>query len=632
MDDAFQFRTENSDENISFENKNVHLVSIIHPIDENSLKTISYLSKYKSFVHEMTIITESDESAFEIFTSVVPSGCDVQFVKILYVSTPTRACQGVIHFPSSVEAVHIITPEDISDINCSNLKTKVRISNLNDETVHIFGIQEVDFLTNSEYLDEDESVVYLNHNIICHSYPEKTNIYVDETDITYDKIDVIEYSTIDLISKYGEDEIEINLEINEETDFIKVANIPKNLIFLRFGEKLSRSMISCSSLPQFLSSYHGPYLYNQTMPDFVTNLSLLNTKYSIPYHLMKIPGNLVSLTIKSDVNISDLDSIRLPNGLNYLNLDGKTDISLSNLELPQNINIKKSVWMKNNNFSCEKFKENRDMVVLKSTEKVNDLIKNKMISSIPNLHIDNDMTLCEIWTGILMDGIVQVGNLLIDSSNKNFFNNSHKVFDRSFKLNRPIAFKSLIIRNLTYTEEMNSSLLSLARSLVNIYDIIIRIEFKNEFNQNLIRPMAKLNGMSSVNIGGEFIYSSLNGAIESSIYYKDNNLFIKKGQGYKKFNKLISSSSSGLLVPLIEKPEKSIKLYLWSRCGYCVRQKDIIEEINSEKFDRIVKIFDVDDPNTLDDYRIRSFPTWVVNDTLLSGVKSKDEILNMLDS
>jgi len=632
MDDAFQFRTEHSDENISFENKNVHLVSIIHPIDENSLKTISYLSKYKSFVHEMTIITESDESAFEIFTSVVPYGCDVQFVKILYVSTPTRACQGVIHFPSSVEAVHIITPEDISDINCSNLKTKVRISNLNDETVHIFGIQEVDFLTNSEYLDEDESVVYLNHNIICHSYPEKTNIYVDETDITYDKIDVIEYSTIDLISKYGEDEIEINLEINEETDFIKVANIPKNLIFLRFGEKLSRSMISCSSLPQFLSSYHGPYLYNQTMPDFVTNLSLLNTKYSIPYHLMKIPGNLVSLTIKSDVNISDLDSIRLPNGLNYLNLDGKTDISLSNLELPQNINIKKSVWMKNNNFSCEKFKENRDMVVLKSTEKVNDLIKNKMISSIPNLHIDNDMTLCEIWTGILMDGIVQVGNLLIDSSNKNFFNNSHKVFDRSFKLNRPIAFKSLIIRNLTYTEEMNSSLLSLARSLVNIYDIIIRIEFKNEFNQNLIRPMAKLNGMSSVNIGGEFIYRSLNGAIESSIYYKDNNLFIKKGQGYKKFNKLISSSSSGLLVPLIEKPEKSIKLYLWSRCGYCVRQKDIIEEINSEKFDRIVKIFDVDDPNTLDDYRIRSFPTWVVNDTLLSGVKSKDEILNMLDS
>lgn len=632
MNDAFQFRTENSDENISFENKNVHLVSIIHPIDEKSLKTISYLSKYKSFVHEMTIITESDESAFEIFTSVVPSGCDVQFVKILYVSTPTRACQGVSHFPSSVEAVHIITPEDISDINCSNLKTKVRISNLNDETVHIFGIQEVDFLTNSEYLDEDESVVYLNHNIICHSYPEKTNIYVDETDITYDKIDVIEYSTIDLISKYGEDEIEINLEINEETDFIKVANIPKNLIFLRFGEKLSRSMISCSSLPQFLSSYHGPYLYNQTMPDFVTNLSLLNTKYSIPYHLMKIPGNLVSLTIKSDVNISDLDSIRLPNGLNYLNLDGKTDISLSNLELPQNININKSVWMKNNNFSCEKFKENRDMVVLKSTEKVNDLIKNKMISSIPNLHIDNDMTLCEIWTGILMDGIVQVGNLLIDSSNKNFFNNSHKVFDRSFKLNRPIAFKSLIIRNLTYTEEMNSSLLSLARSLVNIYDIIIRIEFKNEFNQNLIRPMAKLNGMSSVNIGGEFIYRSLNGAIESSIYYKDNNLFIKKGQGYKKFNKLTSSSSSGLLVPLIEKPEKSIKLYLWSLCGYCVRQKDIIEEINSEKFDRIVKIFDVDDPNTLDDDRIRSFPTWVVNDTLLSGVKSKDEILNMLDS
>ena len=265
MNDAFQFRTENSDENISFENKNVHLVSIIHPIDEKSLKTISYLSKYKSFVHEMTIITESDESAFEIFTSVVPSGCDVQFVKILYVSTPTRACQGVSHFPSSVEAVHIITPEDISDINCSNLKTKVRISNLNDETVHIFGIQEVDFLTNSEYLDEDESVVYLNHNIICHSYPEKTNIYVDETDITYDKIDVIEYSTIDLISKYGEDEIEINLEINEETDFIKVANIPKNLIFLRFGEKLSRSMISCSSLPQFLSSYHGPYLYNLSL-------------------------------------------------------------------------------------------------------------------------------------------------------------------------------------------------------------------------------------------------------------------------------------------------------------------------------------------------------------------------------
>lgn len=632
MDDAFQFRTEHSDENISFENKNVHLVSITHPVDEKSLTTLSYLSKYKSFVHEMTIITESDESAFEIFTSVLPSGCDVQFVKILYVSTPTRACQGISNFTSSVEAVHIITPEDISDINCSNLKTKVRISNLNDETVHIFGIQESDFLKNSEYLDEDESVAYLNHNIICHSYPEKTNIYVDESDITYDKIDVIIGATIDLISKYGEDEIEINLEINEETDFIKVANIPKKLIFLRFGEKLSKSIISCSSLPQFLSSYHGPYLHKLSIPDFVTNLSLLNTKYSIPYHLMKIPENLVSLTIKSDANISDLDSIRLPNGLNYLNLDGKTDISLSNLELPTNINMKKSIWMKNKNFSCENFKENRDMVVLKSTEKVNDLIKNKMISSIPNLHIDNDKTLCEIWTGILMDGTVQVGNLLIDSSNKNFLNNSHKVFDRSFKLDRPIAFKSLIIRNLTYTEGMNSSLLSLARSLVNIYDLSITLEFKNDFNQNLIRPMAKLNDMSTVNIGGEFIYSSLNGAIESSIYYKNNKLFIQKGQGPKKFKKLRSSSSSSLLVPLIEKPEKSIKLYLWSRCGYCVRQKDIIEELNSDEFNRVVQIFDVDDPNTLDDYRIRSFPTWVINDTLESGVKSKDEILNILDS
>ena len=109
---------------------------------------------------------------------------------------------------------------------------------------------------------------------------------------------------------------------------------------------------------------------------------------------------------------------------------------------------------------------------------------------------------------------------------------------------------------------------------------------------------------------------------------------ISKGDGPRRFNKMKKNSvkliASALVVPEMEPMQ--ITVHLWTSCGYCTKQKDIIENIRKQHddFDSKVIVNTVTDPNTIEDKRIRSFPSWVVNDVVQPGVKNEKDILELL--
>ena len=140
------------------------------------------------------------------------------------------------------------------------------------------------------------------------------------------------------------------------------------------------------------------------------------------------------------------------------------------------------------------------------------------------------------------------------------------------------------------------------------------------------------------------IYYSLFGAIESTLYVNNKTIVIKRGQVPKKFvlknieedKIMIPQSSSTLVVPIdvegIPPPQKEISLFSWTKCGFCNKQEEIINNLDFKQFfDEKVKVEIVEDPSIISDKRITSFPSWVVNDEIQIGVKNEEQIKEMLD-
>lgn len=664
MENAYSFRTEQTTDNVNITSHvDTHDVYVSYPPDEESKNTISNLSKYKSFVNQFIIMcSDIDDSVFEIYLSMRPSGGMIQFLKIVYENQPTRPFSGIDQFNSDIEGIHIVTPRPFeTNLDSRVANISIRLSNFEDNVVKILGPHDsnVADLENSTYIEEEASLIYLNKNILSHAYPQKEHVISDaitDSDVSFQIVSP-QMSTINLFDlKFQEQEM--NIEIDEKEDSIDILGIPPNIETLRFGKNLSESIRSCSSLPNNLRTYSGPYIHDLSLPETISKLTLIYTRYSIPSKLMHLPSNVVSLEIITTNKITDVDEIILPKNLQYIKFIGDTNISLENLHIPESVNIiEKPTKMTNPGIISKDYTINHDNVIISSSEKVEEMISKglPLLSSIPNFYIRTDKTLCEIWTDILFEGSVPVGNLLIDGT-QNTLKNASRVFDRSFQLKRPICLENLIVRGLHYSKDMDLPLLNIARSLNKLNNIQIIFEFENLFNSDLIRPIAKLLNMESVESPNGFTYKRLYGSIESLIHgnTKDNRyiLTISKGHGPKYFNKLknrpvasaqipdipvIPVAPNTLNVPLFPiipvNPDiiGNIKVYLWSNCGYCVKQKSIIENVRVERsdFDTIVEVVSVDDPSVITDSRIDSFPSWVVNDVVQPGVKEEKEILSL---
>ena len=76
--------------------------------------------------------------------------------------------------------------------------------------------------------------------------------------------------------------------------------------------------------------------------------------------------------------------------------------------------------------------------------------------------------------------------------------------------------------------------------------------------------------------------------------------------------------------------QKPVQLYLWTKCGYCTKQKAIFDSMNSEMRNWMmtrVKIITVQDPKMYPS--VKGYPFWVVNGRANPGFKSMSEIMSI---
>ena len=441
---------------------------------------------------------------------------------------------------------------------------------------------------------------------------------------------------------------------------IKLIEIPSNLTELKIGYNLSMSIVQSFILPPFLNTYTGPVFEGMIFPETLKTITLIETKNSKCLSKVTLP-NVTNLTIRTRDKFSSLDKIKLPPSIEFLKIEGPFNSSIEKINLenikelilpdsfiqPLKLNSEIHV-LKNNeidNFSIER-SENSELneinEIITLTPSINLAIR-KYKPFINNLKVvldDEIPSISHIWLNTLLEGLIEIDTLIVDSFNsKKPLESLDKVFDRSNFLNRKFC-NDLFVNNVE-DGEINSYI-KLANSLKNIGNINIIIHHLNK-NINLhgiAKRMSTVLNMIYVN----GIYYSLFGAIESTLYVNNKKIVIKRGQVPKKFvlknieedKIMIPQSSSTLVVPIdvegIPPPPKEISLFSWTKCGFCNKQEEIINNLNFKPFfDEKVKVEIVEDPSIISDKRITSFPSWVVNGEIQIGVKNEEQIKEMLD-
>lgn len=108
---AYKFRTINApipSNHVEYES-DIHTVHIKFPLDDYSIDKLRKVSMYKSFIHELIVeCTDDSQSVYDIFTSTIPIGCDVQTITVRY-NKASRACVDIGNLSGKVESVHVIS-------------------------------------------------------------------------------------------------------------------------------------------------------------------------------------------------------------------------------------------------------------------------------------------------------------------------------------------------------------------------------------------------------------------------------------------------------------------------------------------------------------------------------------------
>jgi len=138
-----------------------HTVTFNYPPDPETLNKIKYLRRYKSFIHESIIFSTKESSVKDIYDSLIPKGCKVQFIEIEYKNGVSISTVNIEKL--NVDSVHIKL-ETISedDIHRSMAAVKSRV----DFGVKLSGWHEFD----KKYLDfvdetTGETTGILNYDI-----------------------------------------------------------------------------------------------------------------------------------------------------------------------------------------------------------------------------------------------------------------------------------------------------------------------------------------------------------------------------------------------------------------------------------------------------------------------------------
>ena len=80
----------------------------------------------------------------------------------------------------------------------------------------------------------------------------------------------------------------------------------------------------------------------------------------------------------------------------------------------------------------------------------------------------------------------------------------------------------------------------------------------------------------------------------------------------------------------IPSAQKPIQLYLWSKCGYCTKQQQVLSSMDAEMsnwFQRNVEVTMVENPKRYP--MVKGYPFWVLSGRQAPGFKTMGEIVDM---
>lgn len=88
------------------------------------------------------------------------------------------------------------------------------------------------------------------------------------------------------------------------------------------------------------------------------------------------------------------------------------------------------------------------------------------------------------------------------------------------------------------------------------------------------------------------------------------------------------SQESSKMVMRIPSPRKPVQLYVWDKCGFCVKQKKVLDSMNAEMsnwFHQNVTVTVVVNPK--DHPTVKGYPYWVINGIPDPGFKTLQQVM-----
>ena len=451
---------------------------------------------------------------------------------------------------------------------------------------------------------------------------------------------------------------ELVVETTSTVDRLSVMNVPSNLTSLEFGPLLSASLVDPFYLPISLVSFKGPVISGMKLPPNLKNLTLLETTKSLQTSDTSLPPNLVNLVIENPKRFSSLDSTELPSTLETLRIVGRHNCSLERLVLPpslKSIDVGESIQPVDKLATrlqvtqVTQVTEQGDFNFLKPVGSQNKNILNALRKKMPRLDkltvvLDDKVltSIGDVWTDVLFEGRVQVRELTVtNDTGVPSLRDCGEVFKRSSTLGRKMCRK-LIVESERYSHATHLNLVS---SLKLVGGISIEISYL-EHQKPSACVLPRLGKLLNLTRSGSKYVSDSFGATSTSIELSpEGKLQIDVGDSPVRYETpkplrpltvpIATSSFEGVTEEAKPK-ERSIVLHTWTKCGFCKKQEEAIDEFkkisleNETRFNDKVEVKVLEDPHKVQDKRVNSFPTWVKNDKLIVGVQNVENLKTLL--
>lgn len=454
---------------------------------------------------------------------------------------------------------------------------------------------------------------------------------------------------------------ELEVETTSTVNRLSIINIPSNLTSLEFGPLLSASLAEPFYLPISLVSYKGPVISGMKLPPNLRKLTLLETTKSLQTCDTSLPPNLIHLVIENPLKFSSLDSTKLPATLETLQIVGRHNCSLEKLVLPPSLksfDVGKSIQPVDKLATrVEVIQELEDVEQAEDVFGANPLVVSsqnkgtlrKKMPRLDKLHVVLDdkvlTSLGDVWTEVLFEGRVQVRDLTITNvGDVPTLRDCGEVFKRSSTLGRKLCRK-LVVES---ERDSHPAHLNLVSSLKLVGGISVEISYleKEKPSECVLARLGKL--LNLTRSGSKYVSDSF-GAMATSIELSpEGKLQIIVGDSPVRYETpkplrpltvpIAMSSFEGVSDAEEAKPkERPIVLHTWTKCGFCKKQEEAIDEFkktsleNETRFNDKVEVKVLEDPKKVEDKRVNSFPTWVKNDKLIIGVQNVENLKTLIE-